>query len=74
MDHNLMNPDRCGCPGCRVADLADVAVLAIMELVRIEEELTDEETNGDLVGAAKAIMGMRYHLLYKLAKEEGVTA
>jgi hypothetical protein len=74
MEHNLMNPDRCACPACRVADLADVAVLAIMEMVRIEEELTDDESNGDLVGAAKAIMGMRYFLLSKMTQGEGVTA
>lgn len=63
MEHNALNPERCACSACRVADVADAAVLAIMEMVRIEEELTDAQTDGVLVDAAKAVMDQRYRLL-----------
>lgn len=63
----------CNCTGCRICGLADEAVLNIMELVRIEEHLTDQETNGELIQAAKAVMDLRFHLLTEFIKKGEAT-
>ena len=66
--------EECGCASCRAVNLANQAIILLIELDRLADEVTDGESDGVALMAAKDVASVRNFIVEQVQKTERAPA